>query len=475
MEQMLETLRRYRMLELGEGVVVGVSGGPDSLALLHALLSLREEWQLRLVAVHVHHGLRGAEADGDADFVKGFCMSHEIPFYLFEMDIPAMAEASGASFEMEGRTARYEAFERVAAEEGCSKIAVAQNMNDQCETLLMRLFRGTGLKGLGGIKPVREGRIIRPLLEVSRAEIEAYCSAQGLVPRMDPTNAQPAYARNRIRLEVLPYLEAHFNPQVIQALSRTAAVLREDEALLERVALEALETRRLKSDGNGLEEGCGMDLNRFESLEPALQKRLVRQLAGEASGGVLTNFNQVHTEAVLELVSSREGSKVIRAGALEVRRVYDALWMRMADDSSREMKMDAGAVQGLSGVEAGWLIQVEMLTRDQWLAIRSQGHSGEAMDLEKPGIAVDLEKIQGRLHVRQRMPGDRFRPFGMKVSKKLKRFMIDEKIPEALRHKIPLICDENRIIWVYGYRMSEDVRVGPESVKIGWVTLRRNE
>ncbi|SCZ76000.1 tRNA lysidine(34) synthetase TilS [Acidaminobacter hydrogenoformans] len=450
--QLLKTNQRYQMFQEGEGIVVGVSGGPDSLALLHALISLRPCLQLRLVAVHVHHGLRGEAADADAAFVQQFCLNHEVPFYLFEADIGAMAISEGTSFEMEGRRFRYESFEQVAQEEGCSKIAVAQNLNDQCETVLMRLFRGAGLKGLGGILPVRDGRIIRPLIEVSRVVIEAYCDRWGLEPRQDHTNAETDYERNRIRLEVIPYLEANFNPGLAETLVRTASLLRDEEACLERVAQEAYEAVRVP-EVRVFDGAHGISLTGFSKFEPALKRRLIRCLAREVSGGVLTDFNYSHTEAVLELASDLEGSKALSLGSLEAQRVYNTLWM-----------VEAGHMADVN-VSADWEIQVEEISRAQWDARRG----------DSDGIAVDLDRVEGQLFIRHRAPGDRFKPFGMQESKKLKRFMIDEKIPEAQRHKIPLICDENRIIWVYGYRMSEEVRVGPATERIGWLTLRRQE
>jgi len=464
--QLIKTNQRYQMFEQGDSIVVGVSGGPDSLALLHALLTLRESWGLRLVAVHVHHGLRGAAADADAAFVRLFCLNHEVPFYLFEADISALAKASGTSFEMEGRKFRYEAFDQVALEEGCAKIAVAQNLNDQCETVLMRLFRGSGLKGLGGILPVRDGRIIRPLIEVPRTAIEAYCSLNELEPRVDHTNMEADYERNRIRLEVIPLLESHFNPRLADTLARTAELFREDERLLDRVTQEAYELIRLPSAGASAHE-AGMSLKTFSAYEPALKRRLIRHLAREACGGVLTDFSQAHTDAVLELAMLHEGSKSLQLGVVEAERVYDVLWMRRLGAEHLDDSEAAPGLKCTQCVESPlvWEVLVEPITHEQWLMRRGNSN----------GIAVDLDLIQGTLRVRYREAGDRFKPFGMKESKKLKRFMIDEKIPEAKRHKIPLVCDENRIIWVYGYRMSEEVRVGQSTVRIGWLTLRRVE
>jgi tRNA(Ile)-lysidine synthase len=473
-DQMQKTLLRYRMIEPGEGVVVGVSGGPDSLALLHGLIMLRENWPMRLVAVHVHHGLRGADADADADFVRDFCMAYEVPFYLFEADVGLQAKLSGISFEMEGRRVRYEAFEKVCEEEGCSKIAIAQNMNDQCETVLMRLFRGAGLDGLGGIQPVRDDKFIRPLIETPRQKIEQYCEAHDLSPRLDHTNFEPDYERNRIRLELIPYLEKQFNPRVSETLSRTAALLREEASFLEGITQEAFEASQLnfedspfkdldgRTQGPAPEKSAGIRLDDFSRMHPALRKRLIRKLAQTVSG-VLSDFSQSHVEAVESLTSSHEGTKRFYAGSLEVLRVYDTLWMRRAEAQRAVSLTQEGDLDAAVDESDLWKIQIREVDRDTWLEIKN----------DPSGVAVDMDKLDGVLTVRYRRAGDRFKPFGMQGYKTMKRFMVDEKIPETLRNKIPLVCDEKKIIWVYGYRMSEEARIEAGTNRIGWVTLVR--
>jgi tRNA(Ile)-lysidine synthase len=485
LNQLTKTLTRFQMLEHGESVVVGVSGGPDSLALLHALYSLRELWSLRLVAVHVHHGLRGVDADADAAFVRMFCLDREIPFYLFELDVQKLSLESGLSFEMEGRRIRYEAFEKVAAEENCQKIAIAQNMNDQCETLLMRLFRGSGLKGLGATQPVRDGRFIRPLIETAREDIERYCELNELNPRRDHTNFEPDYDRNRIRLEVIPYLEKNFNPRLVQTLARTADLLRDEESLLERVTAEALESCRLTgketlhgpvpSDINGTivpgsfeEGGVGISLKGFSANEPALQKRMVRKMAEEVLGGVLTDLTLSHVDAILALTQSGAGTKRFSAVGLDVLRIYETLWVKRMilvpeKDTTAKHKVETDHQAPWVELESQWQINLAEIDRKTW-QLMPRG------DLNT-GIAVDLDKICGTLRLRSREEGDRFWPLGMSASKRLKKFMIDEKIPQTQRGKIPLICDEKQIIWVYGYRMSEAVCIEEKTARIGWLTL----
>lgn len=486
LNQLTKTLKRFQMLEIGEGVVVGVSGGPDSLALLHALLTLRDAWSLRLVAVHVHHGLRGAAADADAVFVRKFCLENEIPFYVFEVDVQKLAIDSGHSFEMEGRRVRYEAFERVAAEEGCTKIAIAQNMNDQCETLLMRLFRGAGLKGLGATQPVREGKFIRPLIETTREEIERYCQEQQLIPRKDHTNFEVDYDRNRIRLEVIPYLKAHFNPKLIETISRTTTLLREDEALLERVTTEALALRKinmqtcsaffnqmLEDFENSLkmqpDSIIGIDLSGFNLLEVALQRRLIRKMAETALGGVLTDFSQLHVDAIIALTVSSEGTKRFNASGVMALRIYESLWIGRINSRETITKPANGVSEAEPHVLSDlneWKVELVEMDREDWLC---RLKNPEILDANS--VMVDLDKISGALSVRFRKEGDRFIPFGMTEAKRLKRFMVDEKIPQNLRNKIPLVCDEKQIIWVYGYRMSENVRVRDDTLHVGRLTL----
>ena len=237
-DKVRNTIKKYHMLQKGDKVVAGVSGGPDSMALLHILLSLKEEYGLFITVVHINHGLREEESEGDAHFVEQYCLQNRIPCKIENMQIREMALERGMGLEEAGRQARYQAFEDAAKSCGGAKIAVAHNKNDQAETVLMRLCRGAGLKGLSGIAPVR-GEIIRPLIDCTREEIEGYCREQSIDYCVDKTNALDIYTRNKIRIQLLPFLEREINPNMVETLARTAEILSAENRFLDQEADKA--------------------------------------------------------------------------------------------------------------------------------------------------------------------------------------------------------------------------------------------
>ena len=237
-EKVKTTIINNSLIEKGEHIVIGLSGGPDSVCLFHTLNQLKEEFDITLHTVHINHGLRPGAADEDQKYVETLCAEYQIPCHSFTFDVNRIAKEAGISSEDAGRQVRYQSFfevaEKIENETGCSvRIAVAQNRNDQAETVLMRILRGTGTDGLCGIEYLRKekgkGIIIRPLLDISREEIEQYCSENHLNPQIDLTNLKPIYTRNKIRLELLPYLRGNFNTNITAALNRLSKIAKEDK------------------------------------------------------------------------------------------------------------------------------------------------------------------------------------------------------------------------------------------------------
>lgn len=219
-----DTIKKYNMLNHGDSIVVGLSGGPDSMCLLHVLMGLKEAWGLKIYAAHLNHQFRGRDADEDALYVKKKCEEWGIEVFIQVFNVPAYAKEKGLSSEEAGREIRYKLFYEVAHKVGANKIAIAHNMNDNAETVLMNLFRGSGIEGLKGIEATR-GEIIRPLINVRRDEIEAYCHEKKLNPRIDKTNLEPIYGRNKVRLELIPYIEKHFNGNIMSTLQRLSDIV----------------------------------------------------------------------------------------------------------------------------------------------------------------------------------------------------------------------------------------------------------
>ena len=304
--QVRKTIKAHNMIAAGDTVILGLSGGPDSLCLLHILSDLRRSLPFELTALHVNHMMRGKQANEDAAWLSEHCRELKVPLAIEICNVYKMAEEQGISPEEAGRKARHDALQRqrargfsyCGAKQGRVLIALAHNRDDQAETVLMRLLRGTGIHGIAGMEYVREDGLIRPLLDTPRAEIEAYCAGHGLEPRWDSTNADTYYTRNKLRLEVMPLLEKEFNPNLKETLTRLAASAREDDALLEKLAAQAAEGHQGR-----------FPVKEMAAMDPALAKRVIRILF--AREGLTEDVASAHLESLLEAVKGRRTGKVI--------------------------------------------------------------------------------------------------------------------------------------------------------------------
>lgn len=423
------------MIEKSDGIVVAVSGGPDSIAMMHLLLSIKEKFQLKLYGVHLDHVTRGGESTLDANFVKVFFDKYGIEGYFFKKDIKKYAKQLNISFEEAGRLERYRLFNQVMEETNADKIALGQNLNDQGETLLFRLFRGTGLDGLTGIDYIRDGYIIRPILDLTRGEIERYCEEEGLKTRQDHTNLERIYSRNRIRLDVIPYIKEHFNNKIEKALWRTSKLLTEDQMLIDQVVNRYMDDHVSFKDGKYL-----MNLKSFNKEMKALKSRIIREILYRLKGD-LEGLSYENIESVLKLIEKGQTGK---------EKVFYNIKCVINYKQVEFYKKD--------------LVTIDERDRNLFLEVINNPEKIKftANPLE---IYVDYDKIQGEIFIRHRQPGDRFRPLGMKGHKKIKDYFIDEKIPLEKRDKIPIVCDKENIIWVVGYRMNESYKITSKTQK----------
>jgi tRNA(Ile)-lysidine synthase len=469
----LDRIRRFveqnNLLSPGETLVVGVSGGPDSLCLLHLLCRLRAEYDLSLHVAHLHHGQRGADADADAEFVRTLAAAWGLPCTIERADVPALAAEHRLAFEEAARRARYAFLSRVAAEVGARTIAVGHNADDQAETVLMHFIRGSGLAGQRGMlpkTPLTDYRLldtpnsqstnlpipnlIRPLLTTPRADIEAYCAAHNLHPRFDRSNLDTTYFRNWLRHQVIPLLESH-NPNLREVLHRSAEVAAGDYALL-RSLLEETWPRIV------LEEGAAIvfDLEAWRALPLGLQRSTLREAIHRLRRS-LRNIDFVHVEDAVRL--AREGTTSQQATlpqGLMLTVGYDRLTLADVDAPASLPKwplLEPGAapvavrVPGetlLPGSE--WVLHAELLDR----AALPAGWQDNA----DPWRAyLDAQAAAGALWLRTRQPGDRFQPLGLGGhSVKLADFLTNQKVPHAARDRLPLLVGERGILWVGGQR-----------------------
>ncbi len=438
---------RHRMLAPGDRVVAGVSGGADSVCLLFVLLKRMEEFPFYLHVVHVNHGIR-KEAGEDAAYVEALCKSRGIPFTLVEEDVRQRAFLEKRSEEEMGRILRYEAFEKVRRQEKAHKIAVAHNSNDQAETMLFHLFRGSGLSGLCGIRPVRDD-VIRPILCLERSEIEKYLTEKEIRYCKDATNEGDDYTRNRIRHHIIPYAEKEIVQGCVGHMSQTAAMLLEAEELLSRLTSRAWEAT-VRTEG----ETCySIDCDAYHKLDPVIGRRLIHSILGKLSSGG-RDIAAVHVQDVEELfLRAGNRSKSLPFGISALRQ-YDRVQIGM--DKTRE--------RSPIGEEA---FTFQVFPRENCKDIPQNRYTKW----------FDYDKIKGPLTVRTRQTGDilsiRSATGGLS-HKSVKDYMITEKIPRQERDSIPLIADGEHILWVVGYRISEYYKVTENTKHILQVQLRRD-
>lgn len=303
-ESIKETINKYNLIEKNDSIVVAVSGGPDSMTLLSVLLSLKEEYDIRICVAHVNHGIR-ENAKIDEEYVKEFCTKNKIDCYIKKADIIEIAKKEKRGIEETGREVRYKFFEEVMETTGANKIAIAHNLNDKAETIIMNTLRGSGISGLKGIEPKR-GVYIRPLIETPREDIEKYCEENGINPRYDESNADNTYTRNKIRNIVIPYLKKEFNPNIITSLNRMSEIIKEEEEYVEIQTKKAFEEIVLSDENARIE----YNTREFNKLERVIQKRLIllgiRKLSGSTQG-----VEKINIDDIIKLCNNNIGNKYL--------------------------------------------------------------------------------------------------------------------------------------------------------------------
>jgi tRNA(Ile)-lysidine synthase len=308
LDKIKSTIRKHNMLQKGDSILVGVSGGPDSVTLLHVLDSLKKEYSLNILIGHLDHKFRGEESAGDRKFCEELAKKYNLEIIWEEIDVPKAAKEKGISPEEAARFERYDFFKRTVKERGMDKIAVGHTRDDQAETVLMRIIRGAGMKGLGGISPVKDiqgNKIIRPLIEVSRKEVEDFISEAGLKFRTDSSNEKSIYTRNKIRLELIPLLEKDFNSNIKEVLANMAENLQIENDFLSRYA-----RRKFKSVSSIKHEEILIDIKKFKKQPEAVRKRILRAALEELKGD-LRRLTYQHWKEIEELIDSRPVNSIV--------------------------------------------------------------------------------------------------------------------------------------------------------------------
>ena len=456
LRRVLASVRARRLFGPGEHLLVAISGGPDSVALLSLLATLAPSWCLTVSAVHVNHGLRGAESEEDACFVRGLCDRLGVPVVCERADlVHAAGVRRRRSLQEEAREARYAVLSRVARTVGADKIALGHTADDQAETLLMWMLRGSGTKGLAGMPPARESLFIRPLLDIPRSELLAHLEARGLEFRLDSSNTKPIYLRNRVRQELLPVLR-RFNPGIVGVLRRQADILREEDRYLEELAAGSL-LRCSREDTNG---EVVLDRDALLAQPLALQRRVLRAVIRRVSGAVRGPAFRAVTDVLERVVHGRSGSGITVQGA-RVTRDYSRLRVQ-----PRCSQMDPGRVlaEGQQEVTTSLVVPVPSVVRwpltDQRIRVQYGPPVPDDRDVagkrSRHTAVFDADRFTMALRVRSWKPGDVFHPAGMQGHrKKLQDYFSDLKLPRAARRRIPLLVAPEGILWVVGHRADQ--------------------
>ncbi|MGE5578444.1 MAG: tRNA lysidine(34) synthetase TilS [Bacillota bacterium] len=463
------------MVSPGDLVIVAVSGGPDSMCLLDVLFALSPELGIRLHAAHLNHHMR-AQAPKDAAMVRDFAKRLGIECAIGDADVNGLAKERGIGVEEAGREARYSFLRKVRAETGASKIALGHNLNDQAETVLMRLLRGAGTQGLAGIPPVN-GDIVRPLLEVPRVQIEEYCRLRNIPTMMDVYNLDPKYTRNALRLEVIPDLEKRFNPSLTKTLAWTASALRWDADLLEEMARQAFLAVSCKQA-----RVTSVERKALGAMPPALSSRVLEMAWRECSG----SSGNLPVPRIQELLWSPENVISLPDGVTAVRSEA-AIWFYPAPPADLEVSLPIDGSVEVPELGVTFTTRtfegngVELMERaSQGCKEGSTERSAERSGLEgyppwlvEPVIRLDYDKLKGPLTVRTRRRGDRFRPLGMEGRvKKLQDFLVQRKVPRFQRDFTPLVTSAGDIVCVAGMRPGEDFRIDHHTIRMLEVEVR---
>ena len=439
------------MLHSGDSVIAAVSGGADSVCMLDVLQRLSDEIGFKLCCAHLNHGLRGEAADGDEAFVGQLCKKYKIKFYSKKINVSNLAEEKHLTFEEAGRGARYEFFDEIRKKHGCNIIATAHNKNDNAETVLMRILRGTGTDGLGGIPFVRSDGVIRPLLGVSRAEIEEYCKAEGLEYRTDATNFDNDYTRNKIRNELLPYLAKEFNPSICESLARLAENAGNDAKFMKDYA-SRLYTRL----GSPLPGGKppSLHIESLKMVEKPIAARVIRLAANDALDGV--RLEKKHIDEIFSLAEMSTGAAVDLPEGLRAQVQYG--WI-VFEDKNREDKKTIELSENdgfFTEIDVGQSYFSDLLNKE--ISFRIENAKEYKPKINE--IAADYDLLEGkRLFMRSRRSGDRMVWFPDGRTKKIKNILIDSKIPRRDREKIPLLCTGDEVVAIIGNRVSEKYKI----------------
>jgi tRNA(Ile)-lysidine synthase len=456
-EKLKGTIGRFELLQKGDRVLVALSGGPDSVALLHGLLAIRAEYDLKLCAAHLNHRLRGAESEEDEKFAANLARSLKLRFFSKRIDVRREAAKRKMTIEETAREVRYQYLEKAASQIKADKIAVGHQADDQAETFLMRLLRGAGGAGLSGM-PVRRGKIIRPLIQFRREEIESFLKANRIPHRIDSSNYLRDHFRNRIRLTLMPEIRKEFNPKIVESLNRAADIISLQQEYVRKTCEQIL-------DDIGIikRDGLTVDSKEFSGYDVALQREMIR-LGVEQLKGDVSQLSFDLVDRALDLIHGKKTGKKVKL-AKDIWFEFSPKELAFYRERSKMLDFPL-TLPGRVNLR-DWGIRIN----SDVVSVKSARPSLGTQD--RSTAFLDWEKLTGPYRLRARRRGDKFRPLGMKGAKTVADFLIDAKVPRYLRDQVAILTSKGRIAWVVGYRVSDEFKVNhktKEVLKI-WATF----
>ena len=463
------TIKAYGMFQPGNSVLIGVSGGPDSVALLYVLNILASRLSLGLGVAHLNHCLRQKESDHDAAFVESLAKKLNLPCYIQETDIRTYQRQHKLSTEEAARQVRYTFYNSVAATHRFSKVALGHHSDDNAELVLMYLFRGSGPLGLGGIPPVRDAAIVRPFIEVGRPEIMDFLDKNGLEYVCDRSNQDVRFLRNRVRQHLIPLLKKEYNPTLVESLNRVSAILRSEDEWMEALVTPLYD----QAVAAAQEHKTVLLVSKLSHLPAAAVRRIVRRVIAAIKGD-LRRISFRHILAITRLIASGpEMRRLDLPDRISVRREGEHLIFSKETMPLRLVRNPFGAAPSIStapdysyeirepGIllirEIGRCLKFEAADKKRLKDFRQAGHLT---------AFFDMDRLHFPLKVRNYRPGDCFTPLGMTGTQKIKKYFIDNKVPRAERIRCPLLLSAGKIIWVAGHRIADSVKVLPTTQRV---------
>jgi tRNA(Ile)-lysidine synthase len=464
LQKVAQTILRQNMFRLGDSVLAGVSGGPDSVALLHILVQLASRWELTIGIAHLNHCLRGAESDKDSEFVADLAASLNLPCYSEAINIRNDPAFRKLSIEAAARQVRYDFFDRISRRYGYDKLALGHHRDDNAELMLMFLFRGSGPLGFSGIPPVREGRIVRPLISTGRDELVAFLNENEITYRVDESNRDMRFLRNRVRHETIPYIQTCCNPGIVETLNRFSKIVRSENEWMNDIIQPIYEKTLVSKDAHRVV----LAIPALTALPEAARRRVIRTAIFQVKGDLL-RISFSHIEAARELAEHQQyPTQLTLPDGIRVQRNKSLLTFYQVDESLRSRRQEirrrplsffysvSGSVERITISETGAVLTFSEIPIGSCLM----------ENLSEKIALLDMELLSFPLILRNTQPGDRFSPLGVTGTQKIKKYFIDHKIDRSKRRQCPVLLSGDRVAWLAGHRISGRFKVTPSTRRV---------